>query len=197
MRRNHMIPYQKEKFDNAVCFFASEHTRRTGRPTYQTYIYKYLALFDFAVLENTGKPALDIDYEAYKRGPVPEIYDRRRIYNTECFEFVKIISQEPDEKYIVAAKKDPDMEYFSSYEIEIMKALVDKFAIPGTTTDPIIEATHEIKAWEKAWEKRGIRKKVKMQYEDNFIDLNAKSEEELTPEEETFLVYKALKKGFA
>ena len=45
-----MIPYQKEKIENAICFFASEHQKKTKHPLYQTFLYKYLAFLDFESL---------------------------------------------------------------------------------------------------------------------------------------------------
>ena len=35
-----MIPYQKEKIENAICFFANEHQKKTKHPLYQTFLYK-------------------------------------------------------------------------------------------------------------------------------------------------------------
>ncbi|GAG44260.1 unnamed protein product, partial [marine sediment metagenome] len=41
-----MIPYKKEKSDNAICFFAFNHKRKTGKYLPQTFLYKYLAFLD-------------------------------------------------------------------------------------------------------------------------------------------------------
>lgn len=66
-----MIPYQKEKIENAICFFAYEHKKATRKFLTQTYLYKYLALFDFKCLEETGKPALGLKYMAMEKEADP------------------------------------------------------------------------------------------------------------------------------
>ena len=52
-----MIAYQKEKIENAVCFFASKHKEYTGKNLYQTSLFKYLALFEIEYLKETWTPA--------------------------------------------------------------------------------------------------------------------------------------------
>ena len=85
-----MIPYQKEKFENAICFFASEHYKATRKALTQTYLYKYLALLDFRSIETTGKPVLGLEYMAMEKGPVPiKLYRERETIKSDCFEFKK------------------------------------------------------------------------------------------------------------
>jgi len=186
-----MIPYQKQKFDNAICYFATEHSKRTEKLTTQTYIYKYLALLDFKVLRETGKPALNIGYDAYLKGPVPHIYNRRHKHSTELYEFAA--SVEDKSIIYVVPKKAPNLDYFSEYEVEIMNQLIDEFARKGTTTDPMIRATHKrIRAWREAWKKRGIWRKAPMRYEDTFTNLDKKSEDQYSIQEENFMIFKGL-----
>jgi hypothetical protein len=64
----------------------------------QTYLYKYLALFNFGILIKTGRTALDLEYTTMENGPVPnEIYQNRHNYETELFKFIP----QKDKKAIV------------------------------------------------------------------------------------------------
>ena len=46
-----MGAYQKEKTENAICFFASRHKEKTGKYLFQTSLYKDLALFEIEFLK--------------------------------------------------------------------------------------------------------------------------------------------------
>lgn len=186
-----MIVYQKEKIENAICFFAFEHKKATGQPLYQTFLYKYLAFFDFECLKKTGRPSLGLKYIAMEKGPVPpEIYNKRNSYKTDCFEF-RMISQEI---YIIDPKGKPDLAYFSPNEIVQMRRLIEIFADSYVKSNEISEASHEaIKAWRKAWKKK---KNSLIEFEDEF-DENpvSKNPSNLTPQEETFLIYKGIEQS--
>lgn len=67
-----MIAYQKEKIESAVCFFASKHKEYTGRNLYQTFLYKYLGLFESEYIKKYGHPPLGLKYLAMDKGPVPQ-----------------------------------------------------------------------------------------------------------------------------
>ncbi len=186
-----MLAYRKERIENAICYFAQEHKKRARKPTYQAYIYKYLALFDFRVLDETGKPALDIEYDAYERGPVPRhLYDAITSHKNKYCKF----KPQGEDSIIIEPARRPNLDFFSEFEIEIMNQILAEFAHPWITTDELNEASHEIKAWQKAWNNRGERRKVPMSYDDNFQGLDINSESKLTREEDTYLVFKALKK---
>jgi hypothetical protein len=82
------MPYQMEKIENAICFFAKEHQKKARKPLYQTFLYKYLAFLDFISLRETGQPALGLRYLAMEKGPVPiEIYDKKESYSTPLWPF--------------------------------------------------------------------------------------------------------------
>jgi len=85
-----MIPYQKEKIENAICFFAHEHMKKTRQSLYQTFLYKYLAFLDFEILKETGRPCLGLSYMAMEHGPVPmEIYGKLHEWKSSCFTFTE------------------------------------------------------------------------------------------------------------
>jgi len=180
-----MIPYKKEKRDNAICFFAFNHKRRTGKYLPQTFLYKYLAFLDFNSVKDTGEPALGYEYRAMERGPVPSsLYNKRDNLETELYVFENL----EEDKYIIKAKKEPNLTYFCDYEIKEMERLIRKFSHRFTTTDEISEASHkEILAWGKT-EKNKI-----IDYKLNFNrDILKKKEEKLTSVEKHFLTFLAV-----
>lgn len=188
-----LIDYKQQKLDNAICYLASEHVKRAEKPAYQTYVYKYLAMFDFQILQKTGKPALDIEYEAYERGPVPKrLYASRHEHKGHCY----TLKPEGENSIIIQPSQRANLDCFSELEIEVMNSILDEFAHPWITTDILNEASHEIRAWQAAWARRGDMGKVPMSYDDSFSALNEKEEAQLTPEEETYLTFKALKNIF-
>ncbi len=183
-----MIAYQKEKVENAICFFATEHQKATKQPLYQIFLYKYLAFLEFDCIKNVGRPSLGLKYLAMKKGPVPiEIYNKRDAYRTNCFEFRKV----GQDKYIIVPNGRPDLSYFSPYEISMMKRLIEIFADRFVTSNEMSEASHEeIKAWKKAWNRK---ENSSIEFEEEF-DENPmfKDPKDLTPAEEAFLIYKGV-----
>lgn len=124
-RRHNMIPYKKEKIENAICFFAQEHKKKSGKPLAQTYLWKYLAFVDFISTEKLGSPAFGLEYKAMGKGPVPHsLYNRRHDYKTDLFEFINI----GEGKFIIRSKKAPDTDYFSKFEMSLMDILICKYA---------------------------------------------------------------------
>lgn len=184
-----MKAYQKERIENAICFFAYEHFEKTGKYPSQTHIYKYLAFFDFQILEETGEAPLDLDYLAMERGPVPiQLYKKRREIKSDCFCF----QETGTNNFIVKAVKKPDLHYFSEYETEKMKNLIYIFATSYTTASIISDASHKkIKAWAKAWNRK---KNSPIDKAETFDDIYKKTEGELTQQEEHFLINQSIKR---
>jgi hypothetical protein len=183
-----MIPYQTEKIENAICFFASEHKKKTRKPLYQTFLYKYLAFLDFEGLKETGRPVLGLKYRAMDKGPVPiEIYNKRSDYQTPLFIFQK----DPEGKITILPKKKPDLQYFSKYEKGLMEKLIEIYADQFIPTKLISNASHEeILAWERTW-----AEKPNSMIDDRMTfagDVLAKEDSELSYPEENYLIYRAL-----
>lgn len=193
-----MIPYQKEKIENAICFFAAEHQKKTRRPLDQTSLYKYLAFLDFETCEERGKPTLGLIYKAMQWGPVPiEIYDARRSLKTECFEFVAQKDElSSREKFLVVAHGKPDLDYFSEYEKTKMKHIIEIFADRSIKAGLRSDASHErIKAWKKTWaKKQNSIIDYSLTFDDN---LRTKKPEDLSFAEGCFLTSEALAKSGA
>lgn len=184
-----MIPYQKEKLENAVCFFAKEHARHTRHHLYQTFLYKYLALFDFGYLRSYGKPALGLTYQAMPKGPVPkELYDHRHDPDlSDRFSF----QNDENGNLIVVLKKDPILDYFNKREIDLMNRLLEIYAQRYTTSGIMSDASHEaILAWQRTWaKKQNSVIDFSLEFPDNVFE---KEENQLTFPEEVFLVQKGL-----
>ena len=176
---------KNEKLKNAICYFAQRHPSQKGAPLYQTYLYKYLAFMDFGSIVERGKPIFGLSYGALEEGPVPmDIYNRRDRLKNETFEFIKISK----DKYIVKPKKQANLSYFSEYEIKKMDENLDKYGKKGITTRDVNKASHLIRAWKVTERNKPIL------YDDMFENIKCKNKEELTPEEETFLIYKSIMK---
>lgn len=180
-----MIPYQREKIENAVCFFATKHRSKTKHPLYQTFLYKYLAFFDFGYLRRYGKPALGLTYRAMKRGPVPvELYDNRDDSGIfTCFSFQK----DENDYYLVIPKGAPDLDYFSGREIDMMERLVEIFGKEYVSSKVMSDASHEdILAWRRTWQReQNAIIDFSLEFPDDVFD---KKEHQLTFPEEVFLV---------
>lgn len=183
-----MIPYQKEKIENAICFFAHEHMKKTRQSLYQTFLYKYLAFLDFEILKETGRPCLGLSYMAMEHGPVPmEIYGKLHEWKSSCFTF----KDGQENKKIIQPKGKPNLDYFSRKEIKQMQRLIDIFAQKYVKAGLISDASHEsIIAWEKTWKARpNSMINFSAEFDDNLFK---KNEEELTYPEESYLTYRAL-----
>ena len=186
-----MIAYQKEKIENAICFFASEHQKRTKKPLPQTFLYKYLAFLDFKSLEKTGQPALGLEYIAMKRGPVPlSLYNRRKNLKTECFEFKEV----GENIFIIMGKGRPDLGFFSPFEVKQMRELIEVYADTFVRASDISEASHEdIKAWRRAFKrKENSVIEYGLQFEG---DVDQKDPKDLTPAEENFLIFRSIREA--
>ncbi len=184
-----MLAYRKERIENTICYLASKHLKQKGEPLYQTFLYKYLAFLEFDSLESIGKPLYEFTYKAMKNGPVPlDIYSKRYNYETDLFIFIPL----EDNKIIVIPKKEPDTDYLSEHEIQKIDELLKIFAQPGIKSKIICKASHKIKAWKKAWQRK---KNSLIRYQDSFSEnLDEKKETALSHQENSYLVYRGLRK---
>ncbi len=179
-----IIPFQQEKIENAICFFASEHKKKTRNPLYQTFLYKYLSLFEFEILKETGDPPLGLTYKAMDKGPVPDqIYNNRDNLNSKCFRFEKRNNNE----YIISSTGKPDLNYFSDYEINKMNNLIFIYAQKFVSSAMMSDISHErIKSWQIAF-KKGENSYIK--FEDEFdSNINEKDINDLSSPEEKYVL---------
>ncbi len=184
-----MIPYQKEKIENAICFFAQEHKKHSRNLLHQTFLYKYLALFDFGYLKEYGKAPLGLKYLAMQRGPVPtEIYNHRDDPRwSDLFSFQK----DPDGHYMINSKLKPDLSYFSKRELKFMNRLIEIYARNYVTSKLMSDVSHqEILAWKRTWtQKPNSIIDYSLEFKGNVF---AKSDDELTFSEEVYLIQQGI-----
>lgn len=171
-----MIPYRKEKIDNAICFFATKHRDRFGHNPSQMSIYKYLAFFEFQAIERYGEPPLGLVYKAMRMGPVPvEIYNKEihgEKYSFDSY-YKNLPRGEKIECYTVEARGEPDLDYFSEDEQALMDEVVRTYGGPA---EVMSKKSHEIRAWKKAAINSLIRYEDMFDnFEDNTEDNPAKS----------------------
>jgi hypothetical protein len=183
-----VIAFQKEKIGNAMAYFAKAYYERVGYYPRQTWIYKFLALLDFRFLKKAGVPSLGLEYDAMEKGAVPAyLYDNRFSIKSRYFEFIPTQTGSFEVRNLV----EPNLDYFSDDELDIMDDILDTYATSDLET--VIDDAHkEIRAWQIAWEKAQQigRKRVSMEFSDEFDeDIFKKDEMELSPQEARFLCY--------
>jgi hypothetical protein len=145
--------HQKERMDNAILFFAQNHYKKTRKHLSQTFLYKYLALFEFRYLKKTGNMPLELTYKAMKHGPVPmELYENR-----DKPDYFFLVTFEPFQArggagYLVKPKGTFNPDYFAEAELEEMNNLIEIFARQWVNASVMSDASHQaIKAWKKTW----------------------------------------------
>jgi hypothetical protein len=192
-----MIPYQKERLDNAVSFIASKYREKTHKYLSSMFLYKLIALFEFARIKESGQPPLGLTYLAMECGPVPmELYENRASLDNESFKFIskgKFVKNGKEcEAFDVVAKNKADLDFFSEYEIDELYRIIDIYADSSVKTDHAIEASHkDIYAWKKVY---NIEKRhnAEIKYTDEFHgDVKNKKYEQRTLAEENALLYES------
>ena len=149
-----MLPYRKERIENAMLFFAQKHYQKTKMYLSQTFLYKYLAFFEFRYLKAAGDMPLELTYKAMEYGPVPmEIYENRG--KPGCFSKV-VFDPFPlkDRKtgYLIKPKGKFEPDYFADAELEEMNNLIEMFAQSWVKSSEMSEMSHQaIKAWKKTY----------------------------------------------
>lgn len=174
--------YSEGKLKNGVAYIAIIHEQVCGRPAYQTYIYKYLALIDFANIKAKGRSVFGLEYLALEKGPVPAmLYDNREAYlESQPFRDT-VVLKKIDDRIIFKPVAEPDLQYFSDDEIVLMESLVEKYASTVRTTEELCRISHtEIEAWKA----RSDKNRVHINPLDTFPNILQKSSDELTPVEE-------------
>ncbi|TGL63235.1 type II toxin-antitoxin system antitoxin SocA domain-containing protein [Leptospira sarikeiensis] len=183
-----VLAYSYERLVNAIAYFANQHEKVAKGPLYKTTLLKYIALFYYKVLLESGEPPLELNFLAMENGPVAEeIYVglNEKALHAEEFEIYNSSDGQGD-KILVKANKY-DMDFFSEFEIEIMDSLIQEFATNYKNNKKIIDATHELPPWKNAWASRGKAGMRKMMDEDIFIN------KEKSLAEEHFAIYKGIK----
>ena len=181
-----MRAYHNQIVENAVSYIAKRYYEAFNEPINQMRMYKILSLFDYACVVQIGRPCTEFTYLALQKGPVPN-----ELYNGDESIYSSFVTKRFDVngktfKYYFSVI-EPDMDYFSDTEKKILDSIISEFIEKNLTTDQASDLTHKkIKAWKKAWERKP---NSKMSYSDEFDDIFSKDRDNLTPQEEYFLIY--------
>lgn len=129
------------KIKNILLFFI-EH----GNGVFTTKMNKLLFYTDFVSYRESGKSMTGLRYKAIQYGPVPERWDR--IYS--CYDdiYQEIVQVANDREGIkLVSKLSPSMQDFSDKELEILRAVEQRFK--KDTPTQISETSHQEEAWKK------------------------------------------------
>lgn len=153
-----LISREREKLINAILFFAS-NTNFCGKVK----LFKLLYLFDFDHFRESGRPALGLDYRAWKLGPVPlEVMQEWDQPETDFAAAVDIVPEQVIDyvRETVVAKHVFDDSAFTKRELRIMHDLSDRFR--DEKTRPLIDFTHAQRGpWDKIWDSgRGFNERI-------------------------------------
>lgn len=153
--RGIILPIMRNKFNlqkyiNAVLFFASQE--KLGITKLNKLLYKS----DFEHFRRHARPIIGDEYIKMKKGPVPE--KSYSIFNSnfreeeddslkEFFDVQKRFIFDYAEKTI-KPKREPDMDYFSKSEKEIMQSVSEEYRDYSATD--MSELTHDESPWQNA-----------------------------------------------
>ncbi len=123
----------RQRIIEAIVYFSN----KVKKPN-KTVIYKMLATLDFRHFAKTGFPVTELEYEAYKRGPVPaklhkEITVGKDVILPKDFAEALICMKSEYGKtdgsigteFIFRPKRKPNLEIFTPRQIDIMQEVVD------------------------------------------------------------------------
>ena len=146
-KRDKNMQYQKEKFINAIVFFAKNtDPKKFGI----TKLMKLLFFADFLHFERYGRPIMGDIYYRLPEGPVPttsydlykDTFDKKK--ETGLEQYIKITTEKVKDFNMarIESLKDFDEEVFSESDLEVMKEIAKKFY--NTTGTALARETHEI-----------------------------------------------------
>jgi len=185
--------YRKERIDNTLLFFAQNHYKKTKKYLSQTFLYKYLAFFEFRYLKAVGDMPLELTYKAMEHGPVPmEIYDNREkpgYFSKVIFEPFQM--KDGKTGYLVKPNGKFNSDYFAEAELDEMKHLIEIFAQRWISAAEMSEASHQdIISWKKTYSRQPNADIDPIEEFDR--DITAVPEETLHTEELKYLMHRKM-----
>ncbi|MBU1299052.1 MAG: SocA family protein [Bacteroidetes bacterium] len=162
----------RQKLIEAMVFFA----KSVKHPT-KTMMYKLLAELDFRHFEQTGLPVTNLDYQAWKKGPVPkklhsEITKGDDLVLPEDIAEALACDKAEDitddgkkiRKFTFIARRVPNLKLFSPRQQKILKEVAEIYKNVSATVAS--KASHEPdKPWSKAVKRMG-KEDVPITYRD-------------------------------
>lgn len=180
-----LISNERKKLIDAIVFFAS-NTNFCGKVK----LFKLLYVFDFAHFRESGRPALGLDYRAWKLGPVPlEVMQEWDQPEADFAAAIDIVPKQVIDyvRETVVAKRAFDEDAFTKRELRIMRELAVRFRDEKTT--PLIDFTHSQRGpWDKIWDSgRGLNERIPYSLAVSDTDPNAEAVLEWSREYEGIL----------
>lgn len=182
-----MQAYHNETVDNVVAYIAKRYYEEAGKYIVQMLMYKILALFDFQCVRELGLPCTELSYMALEMGPVPDELYNDKIKGTKYRVDYKENFDGHISKFYISVD-EPDMNYVSKYEQEMLDSIIDEFVSKSITAKQASKLTHErIAAWRKT---RKMKPNSIIDYGDEFDNLADKSEDDMTAAEIAYSQYR-------
>lgn len=132
-----------EKFSEMVIFFAEK------LQPYKTKLNKLLFYADFTMFQQTGYSISGVQYRAIPMGPVPNNFNsifeylaNNELVFIDCTPFP---NSGIGEQFIPNPSQSFNKELFTESELLILHSVAERFK--NTTTNEIIEISHQEKAW--------------------------------------------------
>ena len=182
------IKYNKQIVENAVAYVSQRYWEKAKKHIDQVVLYKILAFSDVECVRETGRPLTALRYYAEKMGPVPHTLKKLKSDAYEKF----ITEQENNGKPVFVYKKEPNIDFFSDYELDVLDKYINRAVNEGWTAETASELSHkEIRSWQIAID-NNYPKKL-MDYADEFgAGFKNKKESEMTSAEANYALYVAL-----
>lgn len=180
--------YNKQIVENAVAYIAKQYKIKTKKNIDQVVLYKVLAFSDFECVRTIGKPITALQYYAEKMGPVPHTLQ----YMKSEFYEKKISETENSGKPVFLCLKEPNIDFFSDYELDVLDKYINRAVKEKWTAELASNYSHkEIKSWQIAIDNKYPNKL--MNYADEFgEEFKTKKESEMTSAEANYVMYFAL-----
>ena len=139
-----LITHHRTKLINAIIYFAN-NTKYCGT----TKLYKLLFLFDFMCFKKTGKKVTNLNYYAWKNGPVPiDLFHELKKMKPDMSAAIKFVKDDGFQK--IVAKKKFYKERFSPLQLKIMSEIVEIFE--NENTQKVKKSFHSKKDENKIYE---------------------------------------------
>ena len=149
-----LITRNRDKLINAMIYFA-QNVEYCGKVK----LFKLLYFLDFEHYKITGRSVTDMDYYAWKMGPVPveldEEIEEPEPDMAEAVNFKLIpVRRKPHNMLNIEPKLEFDAKHFTRRELNIMEQLCAEFG--DTRAGDMVEATHlENLPWDKVYNQQG------------------------------------------
>jgi len=152
-----LIDTHREKLINAIVFFAS-NTNYCGKVK----LFKLLYLLDFGHFRQTGRSVTDMDYLAWRMGPVPtELVQEWDEIGADLGRAFDVVPQKVIDyvRELVVAKVPFENQHFTKRELRLMNELAARFR--DDYSMPMVNVTHLERAWAKIWDEgRGSNTRI-------------------------------------